>query len=250
MSRQKWGQHFLTDTQVIQSICDAFQPPEDFAEIGPGRGALTNRLQERFKQFQIFEIDPNLAALHTTSSQVSLLGSDFLQWNFEIDGKRPSNFSLIGNLPYESGSEMVKQIALNSDAIEHFVFMLQKEVCERLTAQPGTRDFSSFTVLTQSQYRIESLSTVPASAFAPPPRVESQVIRGFRRSTRPPLTKDYKRFLKMAFAQKRKTLRNTLKSTDYSFSDLQARFQFSDSIRAEEISVAQWWEMFQSLQDR
>ena len=244
MSRQKWGQHFLVDESLAKRICDAFIPTGDFGEIGPGSGALTKHLLTRFSHFSLFEIDPQWADFHRKNSSLEIIEGDFLNWNFSKMGKAVEDFSLIGNLPYESGSEMMKRIALNAEKISHFVFMLQKEVCERLTAEPKSRDFSSFTVMVRGQFDIQKVVDIPARAFSPPPKVESQVIVGTRRTIRHSLHDSYLRFLRVAFAQKRKTLRNNLKPFPYDYAALKEAFGFSDNTRAEEIAVDLWPEIF------
>ena len=124
MARQIYGQHFLTDLDWQKKIVSLFEPRGDFAEIGPGEGAITQHLAASYKDFFCFEIDPKIKEKHSSEVYKVVLKS-FLDWDFCDDHGQPvSNFSLIGNLPYESGTKMLVQIAAHSSRISHFVFML------------------------------------------------------------------------------------------------------------------------------
>lgn len=250
MPRQKFGQHFLIHEGWQRKIVDYFQPPAGFAEIGPGRGAITKHLSARRSGFQVFEIDQELWPLHENQSSYELIKQDFLDWDFKLNEESVSNFSLIGNLPYESGTQMLINIVKRVPQISHFVFMLQKEVVDRICARPGTKDYSSLTVLVRGQYEVESSGEIKASAFRPPPKVISKVIRARLKSCdNHPNSQEYRDFLKQAFVQKRKTLRNCLRE-GYSLDKLEKAletFQLSDSVRAEQIELNLWPELFTYL---
>jgi 16S rRNA (adenine1518-N6/adenine1519-N6)-dimethyltransferase len=250
MSRQYLGQNFLIDQSALQKIANLFHPPAEFAEIGPGHGELTNYLLKKYPRFTLFEKDTEFVRLHQKAGINKVIGGDFLDWDFTLDGKPVENFSFVGNLPYESGSAIVKRICEHSAEVVHFLFLLQKEVVERICAKPRSRDFGSFTVLVQGQFDVEALDIIPPEAFNPPPKVTSQLVRGTRRKTGAHSTdKTYLQFVQSSFLHKRKTLRNALKSR-YSKEKLDqvfSEFQLNPMARAEEIAVDLWPALFKAF---
>jgi len=250
VARQKYGQHFLKDQKWRQRIVEAFDPPGNFAEIGPGQGAITKLLEKRFKGFLVFDIDPEMQKFHLQSDRYNFILQDFLKWDFCVDGCEVQDFSLIGNLPYESGTKIVLRAVERYQQIPHFVFMLQKEVADRIAAQPGTRDFGSLSVLVQSKYDLKLSSKIPPSAFSPPPQVDSAVITAHRKSSIPRLdSAEWEQFLRVAFQQKRKLLLNNLK-LKYDKNEIIQSFHklgIDEKSRAEEISIPIWFDLFQIL---
>lgn len=251
MSRQRLGQNFLVDSEWQAKIASYFTPAAKFGEIGPGRGELTEHLMKRFEHFCVFEKDERLVELHRSrSDRYDTIAGDFVDWNFELKGAPVENFSLIGNLPYESGTMIVKRVVEHAAQIPHFVFLLQKEVTQRLVAAPQTRDFGSLTILVQGQYHVEGLDIIPPEAFQPPPKVDSQLIRGQRRTSGThSLSEDYQKFIKMSFMGKRKTLANVWKS-QIDRRQSQAifdKFSLGEMVRAEEIAVDLWPKLYQEF---
>ena len=160
-----------------------------------------------------------------------------------------SQFSLIGSLPYETGSKMLKNIAQHADQIEGFVFLLQREVVERVCARTKTRDFGSFTVLVQGQFDVEALDIIGPEFFRPRPKVDSQIFRGRRRKHPHPIDEKYFKFVFSSFQHKRKTFRNALKSL-FSKEEIDVVFDkygFGPFVRAEEINVDLWPKLFEDL---
>jgi len=249
MTKVQLGQNFLIDEAWQKKIVDYFQPAHGFGEIGPGYGALTYHLEKRNPEFVVFEIDPKIIEVHLDKPYDVIEGS-FLDWDYSLKGKAVFDFSLIGNLPYESGSLMLTKIADKSEQIEMFVFLLQKEVVERICASTHCRDFASFTVLMQGQYDLEALDIIAPEFFNPPPKVQSQIVRGIRRKEgRHSLDRKYLKFLKASFLNKRKTLRNSWKSL-YSkelLDKVYDKYAFNSFQRAEEIEVDLWPKLFQDL---
>jgi 16S rRNA (adenine1518-N6/adenine1519-N6)-dimethyltransferase len=242
------GQNFLIDEEWQKKIISYFEPANAFGEIGPGYGALTDHLAKAHDHFVVFELDPKIIEVHQNKKYKVIEGS-FLDWDFCLDGKPVENFSLIGNLPYESGSGMVRKIAQHSKQIDHFVFLLQKEVVERICAKPKTRDFASFSVLVQGQYDVEALDLIGPEFFRPEPKVKSQIVRGRRRKSPHSLDPTYMKFLFSSFLNKRKTLRNALKPL-HSKEKIDAIFDkygFTAFARAEEIEVDLWPKLFEDL---
>ena len=247
MPRTFLGQNFLIDENWQKKIISHFSPSGDFMEIGPGRGAITQHLCNKFSHFYVYEKDAELVKIHSANSKLTVFNGDFLDWDFSIEGRVVENFSFIGNLPYESGSAMVQKICERADQVSSFLFLLQKEVVERICAEPRTSDFASFTVLVQGQFDVRSLDIIPPEAFRPAPQVMSQLVLGVRRqSGRHPIDVDYQKFLKRSFLHKRKTARNAWKSLmdQNTMERVFDKFKLSSTARAEEISVDLWPEIF------
>ncbi len=253
--RAKLGQNFLIDVEWQRKIVEAFDPPEEFGEIGPGKGAITTHLLEKFdRPFVVFELDRNLAAIHRQQARYATIEGNFLDWDFRLGGMDVHNFSLIGNLPYESASMMLLRVAERVAQLNTCVFLVQREVAERVTAEPHTRDFSSFTVLLQGQFYWEALHVIPPEAFQPAPEVYSQLIRATPRpeSERHPQAVPYKKFLQSSFLHKRKTFRNALKSRFEAavIDQVIEEFELKPTVRAEEIPADIWPRLFIAFERR
>ena len=223
------GQHFLTDENISARIVDSltgFGDYKNVLEIGPGTGALTKLLVQKDWNLYLLEIDrESIIYLNTNYPDLSdrIITGDFLDMDIEKVIKPP--FALIGNFPYNISSQIMFRVLEMKDDIPEIVGMFQKEVAERLVAPPGTRKTGILTVLLQTWYDCEYLFTVDKEVFDPVPKVQSGVIR-LKRNQRKSLEvdeKDFKRIIKLAFNQRRKTIRNSLKSvlneTDIDTSD-------------------------------
>jgi 16S rRNA (adenine1518-N6/adenine1519-N6)-dimethyltransferase len=211
---RKLGQHFLIREAVLRKIAEAACPaPEPLVvEIGPGRGALTAHLLERALRVVAIEVDPGLAAHLRTrfpDAPLTVLERDVLA----VDLAQFGPAVLVGNLPYYITSPILDRAFAALPAWSRAVFLVQREVAERLTAAPGSRDYGYWTVKTRLLAAPEFLFPVAAGAFQPPPKVESAVVRltppgrlaefGIEREP-------FLEFLSACFRQKRKTLRNNL----------------------------------------
>ncbi len=209
MARQKLGQHFLVSSRTLERIahvaCGDRVPLA--VELGPGRGALTGKLLEHADRVAAIELDPALAEyLRARFPQISLLeanalDADWSQWGAGV---------LTGNLPYYIATPLISRYLRNPGPLTQAVFLIQKEVAERITAKPGTRDYGYFSVECQFLARTEFLFTVPPGAFQPPPKVDSAVVR-LTPKPAPPDAEAFLRFASICFRQKRKTLRNNLR---------------------------------------
>jgi 16S rRNA (adenine1518-N6/adenine1519-N6)-dimethyltransferase len=213
------GQHFLRNPQICEDIASALTLHGDYKkalEVGPGTGALTQFLLAR-KDFEttVVEVDKESIAwlkVHFPQLQGRILEQDFLRMNLgELFGEP---FALIGNYPYNISSQIVFTMLEYRDFVPEMVGMFQKEVAERIASGPGSRDYGILSVLAQADYDIEYLFTVGEHEFDPPPKVKSGVIRMKRRfgSSLGCDEKVFKQVVKLAFNQRRKTLRNSLKS--------------------------------------
>jgi 16S rRNA (adenine1518-N6/adenine1519-N6)-dimethyltransferase len=246
--RKRFGQHFLTDTTVLDAIVRAIdpQPGQALVEIGPGLGALTEPLLERCHRLTVIELDRDLAARLRRRAQLQVIEADVLTVDFRaLAQQQGQRLRVVGNLPYNISSPIAFHLLAQVEAIVDQHFMLQKEVVQRMAATPGQKDYGRLSVMLQWRYEIESLFEVPPQAFEPPPRVDSAVVRMTPR--RELLDVDIavlSELVAVAFSQRRKLLRHSLgrwletQGFEGSF-DLQRR--------AEEVPVAQYVALAQAL---
>ena len=217
-AKKALGQHFLVDQGVAKAIVDALgadSPVRDVLEIGPGMGVLTQYLLPREDiDLRLVEIDSESVGYlltHFAGMQGKLVEGDYLQLN--MARFFPGPYRIIGNFPYNISSQIFFKILEDKDRVPEVVCMIQKEVADRIAEGPGSKVYGILSVLLQAWYDIEFLFSVKPGAFAPPPKVNSAVIR-LRRNGREALGCDEKLFktvVKTAFNQRRKTLRNALK---------------------------------------
>jgi len=217
--RKRFGQHFLRDRSVIQRIVHAFAPRagEPVVEIGPGEGVLTRELLPYITPLNVVELDRDLVAhLQATYPREQLIVHQADALNFDFCALAPADRTLrvIGNLPYNISTPLLFHLLDQIDCIADMLFMLQKEVVDRLAAKPDTADYGRLSVMVQSRVRVEALFDVSPQAFFPPPKVNSAVVYLTPHSTPPIDLRDPATFahvVKTAFAARRKTLRNNLK---------------------------------------
>ncbi|MEC9209061.1 MAG: 16S rRNA (adenine(1518)-N(6)/adenine(1519)-N(6))-dimethyltransferase RsmA [Bacteroidota bacterium] len=211
-AKKHLGQHFLNDTGVASDITDLLSKnTKNVVEIGPGMGVLTQFLITNDYTTQVVEIDTeSVFYLRLNYPNLNIYEGDFLQLN--LKEKYPFNFSLIGNFPYNISSQILFKAFENRDQIPEIVGMFQKEVAERIVCKKGKKR-GILSVLLQAFYDIEYCFTVNENVFIPPPKVKSAVIK-LLRNKRHKLSVDENKFIKVvkvAFNQRRKTLRNSLK---------------------------------------
>ena len=220
--KKSFGQHFLHDRRYIELIVSAVAPrAEDFVvEIGPGEGALTLPLLAAAGKLTAIELDtdliPGLQARAASTGELHIIHADVLKVNFTAlaHSHGVDRLRIAGNLPYYISSPILFHCVEHSAAIQDMHFMLQKEVVERMAAEPGSKVYGRLSVMLQLACRVEPLFTVPPEAFRPPPKVDSAVVRLL------PLSPEERHdgspdhvytVVKAAFAQRRKTLGNALK---------------------------------------
>lgn len=213
------GQHFLTDKHTAHKIVDALQPHGHYnkvLEVGPGMGILSDRLfMQRDYETWLIDIDQeSIAFLKDKYDQMQerIIYGDFLSFDFGTFTNEP--IAVIGNFPYNISSQILFKILAERDCVAEVVGMFQKEVAVRCTAKPGGKTYGILSVLLQAYYTVEYLFTVKPGVFNPPPKVQSGVIR-LKRNAIQTLDCDedlFARIVKMAFNQRRKTLRNALSS--------------------------------------
>lgn len=216
-AKKHLGQHFLNDLNVAQKIADSLhhQAYKQVLEIGPGMGILTQFLLQKDSEVFVIEIDTESVVYLKTHFPLlnnHIIEGDFLKLPLNEIFKKP--FALIGNFPYNISSQILFKALEHKDIIPEIAGMFQKEVAERVASQPGNKNYGIISVLLQAYFDIEYLFTVNEDVFTPPPKVKSGVIRLIRKENQ---TLDcdeklFKRVVKTAFNQRRKTLRNALKS--------------------------------------
>lgn len=215
--KKSLGQHFLKDESILQKIADAIGDLNRFktvVEIGPGAGALTKYLiQNKPGNFYVVELDDRWAAHLLQTFPIlrgRLIHQDFLQTDL---GFLQSPAHIVGNFPYNISSQIVFKIIDHRDVISEMTGMFQKEVALRIAAKPGSKDYGVMSVLAQAFYDCQYLFDVPPESFNPPPKVMSGVVRLTRREikTLGCDEEQFKRVVKTAFNQRRKTMRNSLK---------------------------------------
>ena len=214
-AKKALGQHFLTDQKVARDIVTALHGGYSVLEVGPGMGVLTQYLLEREDiDLKLVEIDSESVEYlltHFPGMQGRLMEADFL--TLRLERIFPEHFAIIGNFPYNISSQIFFKVLDYKDRIPEVVGMVQKEVAERIAEGPGSKTYGILSVLLQAWYNIEYLFTVGSGCFAPPPKVESAVIR-LTRNGRTTLGCDeslFKTVVKTAFGQRRKMMRNPLK---------------------------------------
>jgi len=218
-ARKRFGQHFLHDRGVVNRILDALnpQPDETLVEIGPGLGALTRPLLERVPHLHVVELDRDLAArlrAEFPTTRLTVHEADALKFDFCVLAPGGGKLRLIGNLPYNISTPLLFHLLNQERCIADMLFMLQKEVVERMSAAPGSKDYGRLTVMIQWRLAVRKLFDVRPGAFTPPPRVDSSVLRLIPHAAPPIAVEDPRRFAQLvqaAFAHRRKTLRNNLK---------------------------------------
>ncbi len=249
--RKRFGQHFLSDSGIIDAIVRAIapQPGQPMVEIGPGLAALTQPLVERLGRLTVIELDRDLAARLRQHGQLQVIESDVLKVDFAqvAQALGAPKIRVVGNLPYNISSPILFHLLEHVQSIEDQHFMLQKEVIDRMVAEPSTAAYGRLSVMLQWRYAMEDVLFVPPEAFEPPPRVDSAVVRMVPHAD--PAAVDVallEELVQVAFSQRRKLLRHTLGRW------LEARNwsgDFDTQRRAEEVPVAEYVALAQSQQN-
>ena len=240
--RKRFGQHCLADPAIIDALVRAIdpRPGQAMLEIGPGLAALTQPLVERLGRLTVIELDRDLAARLRAHPQLDVIESDVLKVDFSqvAQARAATKIRVCGNLPYNISSPILFHLLPFAGVVEDQHFMLQKEVIDRMVAPPATADYGRLSVMLQWRYAMEDVLFVPPSAFDPPPRVDSAVVRMLPRSDFAPVDADLlSELVRVAFSQRRKLLRHSLGKW------LDARGfagDFDVQRRAEEVPVAEY----------
>lgn len=250
-ARKRFGQHFLESSETIRQIVASIvpEPGQTLLEIGPGRGALTRPLADSGVSLHAIEFDrdlvPGLREQFAGDGNVTIIEADALRFDYASLG--PS-LRVVGNLPYNISTPLLFRFIEFRDSIGDLHCMLQKEVVDRLAAAPGSGAYGRLTIMSGAWLHVQKLFDVPPTAFAPPPRVVSSVVRLWPRTAdafvirNPQLLRD---IVTRAFSQRRKTLRNALKA-QAAIRDLEA-LDIDPGARAEQIPIASWVDLANRL---
>lgn len=215
-AKKHLGQHFLTDKATAKRVADTLllESGDSLLEVGPGTGMLTDfLLEKRVPDFRVIEIDNELVAyLNRAYPDLNIINGDFLKYDLNSNFK--GKLAIIGNFPFNISSQIFFKVLENRDKVSQLAGMIQKEVAERIVAGPGSKTYGILSVLLKYYYNIEYLFTVPPDVFKPKPKVESAVIRMSRNNSAGPACDEIllKRVVKATFNQRRKMIRNSLRS--------------------------------------
>jgi 16S rRNA (adenine1518-N6/adenine1519-N6)-dimethyltransferase len=264
-AKPKLGQNFLIDAQAIERIAASLGnlSGRTVVEIGPGAGAITATLAARTAHVLAVELDPDLAAhlraIFPTGDQshVTVIAQDVLTFDFEAaSATAGQRLPVFGNLPYGITSQIILKLAASHTALDRAVLMVQREVADRIAAQPGSRDYGLLSVTVQMYGPVEKLFTLPPASFSPPPDVHSTVFRwhfaprfaelGLNEASFLP-------FVRKAFAQKRKTLANNLRAAGIApavISAALAHAAIDPQARAEALSVESFAALWHCLNSK
>jgi len=258
--KPKLGQNFLVDADAIQRIAASIGDlaGRTVVEIGPGGGAITDELAARAAHVVAVELDHELALhlrVHFPPDRVTVIEQDVLQFDFTAASAAAGERLLVaGNLPYGITSPILLKLAANHASLDRAVLMVQREVADRVTAEPGSRDYGLLSVTAQLYGPVQRLFTLPPEAFSPPPEVHSTV---FRWRFAPRFTElgveeaPFLRFVRLCFAQKRKTLANNLRAAGVPSAAVVsaiAQAAINPQVRAEALSIEQFAVLWRSLQ--
>lgn len=245
-ARKRFGQNFLHDQRIIEKIVRSVNPRQDdnLVEIGPGLAALTSPLIAEVTRLNVVELDRDLAAGLPNRvpfpERLNIIEADALKFDFaSLAQEKP--LRVVGNLPYNISTPLLFHLVQQGGFIQDMHFMLQKEVVERITAQPNTKQYGRLSVMLQYYCQATYLFEVPAGAFNPPPKVTSAVFRLQPYAIKPIIAQNEKNLAALVahvFTQRRKTLRNSLKGKldDAAF----AQVNIDPMARPENLSLAQF----------
>ncbi len=252
-AKKSLGQNFLTDKNKINAIVNALPNLADFTvvEVGPGTGAVTKKIVDMAKQIIAIEIDTDMIDIlnEIENNNFKLINEDILKINWEDILPKKGNLQFISNLPYYISTKIMFKVALEP-RFEYMSIMLQKELVDRIVANPGTRTFGRLSVSVNSLFQLEEKIKVPRGSFSPAPNVDSVFIVLKRKDINFDVEK-YFNFIKAAFGLKRKTLINSLKKYSPEIvNDVLIELEKRDikiNIRAEQIDVDTYISIFNSI---
>lgn len=246
-AKKSLGQHFLKDQNIARKISEQLSGEgySSILEIGPGTGVLTRYLTAlSFPFFEAIEIDTeSVEYLAQELPEVKVRQADFLKVSLANDYPKP--LAIIGNFPYNISSQIFFKVLANKDQVCELVGMIQKEVAERIASPHGSKVYGILSVLVQAFYSVELLMKVPPGVFTPPPKVDSAVLRLQRNGFSLPekQEKAFFRIVKAAFNQRRKTLRNSLKSAGITNVP-----EACSGLRPEQLSVADFIKLTEEIE--
>lgn len=248
--KRSLGQNFLVADHVIQKIIHkvAGYKPKQMIEIGPGLGALTESLIKMGPPITLLELDREFSnywrRVDGEQAHVTLIEGDALDAKWDELSKHPET-TLVSNLPYQIGARVVIELSQASHNINRMVLMFQKEVAQRLMAQPSSKDYGLLTVVAQAGWKVQFVSDAGPGDFYPPPRVASRVLSFERKEN--VITPHFVDFVKRAFSQRRKFMLKSFAAEREKLTALVIELGYSDKVRAEEITVEHYLKLAEAI---
>ena len=256
-AKKKFGQNFLIDEKIVSDIISTICPEleDDMVEIGPGLGALTRPLLKKLNHLHVVEIDREIIARlesdypqDNLKSRLIIHAGDALEFDVTT---LPAPLRIVGNLPYNISSPLLFHFAAYAERIRDMHFMLQNEVVDRMVAEPSTPAYGRLSVMLQYRFHMEKMLDVPPESFRPAPKVDSAIVRMIPLPTNEIAVRNEKLFaaiVKVAFGQRRKTLRNTLRS--YLSEEDFEKLGINAQLRAENLAVSDFIKLSNYLDQR
>ena len=253
-AKKSLGQNFLQDENILSKIADSIETNNDLIiEIGPGMGALTKKLINKNSYVIAYEIDertkPYLLPLENEKTKI--IYKDFLETDLKEDLKNLNyqKLYIIANIPYYITTPIIEHIIDSEINIDSMVLLVQKEVAERFSAKPKSKDYGSLTVYLNYYFNIEKLFNVKNTCFNPIPKVDSAVVKFIRKDNISDINnKDFSKFVKECFSMKRKTLRNNLKNYDFNtVKEVLFENGYNESVRAEELDLDTFVKLYNKI---
>ena len=254
-AKKSLGQNFLIDNNIIGKIANEVEANKDdlIIEIGPGEGALTKELIKTNANIICYELDTDLKVIldNLESNKLKVIYKDILQANIKEDIKdiNYKNLYIVGNLPYYITTPIIEHIIKTKLVFNKFTIMVQKEVADRLLASPKNKEYGYMTLVIDYYFDTKRVCNVSKNSFRPAPKVDSSVISFVPKQSKETINEEkYFNFLKECFNQKRKTLRNNLKS--YNWQDIKELLEkngYIENVRAEELPSKIFIEIYRKL---
>lgn len=252
--KKKFGQNFLLDDNVLNNIVNSADIDKDtlVIEIGCGAGALTKKILEHTNMVIGYEIDETLKPILDTIDKAKIVFKDFLKTNVKEDIKNYNYNKLyvVANLPYYITTPIINKIITDDLAVDKIVVMVQKEVGDRFLARPNTKEYNSLSIFINYYYEVKKLFLVSKNVFIPKPNVDSIVISLNRKNERLKVLDEglFFKLIRDSFTQKRKTLRNNLKSYDFDLiNEILKEHNYSEDVRAESLPIEVFVEIANKL---
>jgi len=250
-AKKRFGQNFLVDAGIIEKIVRAVspQPKQHIVEIGPGQGALTHPLLASCDHLDVVEVDRDLVArlkkLEEKEKHLHVHEGDALKFDFSSLGDKKTPLRIVGNLPYNISTPLIFHLLESSVHIHDMHFMLQKEVVERIVAKKGNKQYGRLSVIVQYFCKVNCLFFVPPECFSPQPKVQSAIVRLAPHQNMPHVATDVvvlKKLVNRCFQQRRKTLRNSLRSIlpSDTVTEMAEKEGVDITVRPETLSVADY----------
>ena len=253
-AKKSLGQNFLKDDNILNKIANSIETDNDLIiEIGPGMGALTKKLVNKNSYVLAYEIDERTKEylIPLENEKTKIIYKDFLETNIKEDIKdiKYNNLYIIANIPYYITTPIIEHIIESNIDVESMVLLVQKEVAERFSAKPKSKDYGSLTVYLNYYFDVKKLFDVKNICFSPVPKVDSAVIKFTKKDNNYDIdSKKFSEFIKECFLMKRKTLKNNLKNYDFEkIKEILEKNNYSESVRAEEIDLQTFIEIFKKL---